>query len=90
MRLIGGKWKGSILWHLHEGPKRFSVLAKEMPGASSKMISQRLKEMEDVGLVVREIGDGRPVKIHYHITDFGRSSLKVLTELKNWAEVHGV
>ncbi len=51
MRLVGGKWKGSILWHLKDKPVRFGDLARQLGRASKKMVTQRLKEMEKDGLV---------------------------------------
>ena len=86
MRLLGGKWKGSILWHLKDGPVRFNDLARQVGGASKKMVNQRLKEMEDAGLVTREVLSTRPVAVAYSITDFGRSALDVLDQLRQWAE----
>ena len=88
MRIIGGKWKGSILWHLKDGPVRFNALARQLGGASRKMIDQRLKEMEAAGLVKREVLSTRPIAVAYEITPFGRSSLKVLELLKDWSESH--
>lgn len=90
MRIIGGKWKGSILWHLQEGPVRFNDLARQLGGASKKMVNQRLKEMEAIGLVKRKVLSTQPVAVAYEITDFGRSSLTVLEQLKEWAEENGV
>jgi len=90
MRIIGGKWKGSILWHLQEGPVRFNDLARQLGGASKKMVNQRLKEMEEIGLVKRNIISTRPVAVAYEITEFGRSSLTVLEQLKDWAEENGL
>ena len=90
MRMIGGKWKGSILWHLGEGPLRFNDLARQMGGASRKMVSQRLREMEEAGLVARKVLDTRPVAVEYSITPFGRSALGVLEQLKDWAEERGI
>ena len=90
MRIIGGKWKGSILWHLQDGPVRFNDLARQLGGASKKMVTQRLKEMEELGLVRRKVLSTRPIAVTYEITDFGRSSLQVLEQLKNWAEDNGV
>ncbi|ANJ66567.1 transcriptional regulator [Halothiobacillus diazotrophicus] len=86
MRVIGGKWKGSILWHLQEGPVRFNDLARQLGGASKKMVNQRLKEMEDIGLIERKVLSTRPIAVAYGITDFGRSTLRVLEQLKDWAE----
>ena len=90
MRIIGGKWKGSILWHLQDGSVRFNDLARQLGGASKKMVTQRLKEMESLGLVRRTVISTRPIAVAYEITDFGRSSLKVLEQLKDWAEANGV
>lgn len=86
MRLIGGKWKGSILWHLKDGPVRFNDLARQLGGASRKMITQRLKEMEDSGLVHRELLSERPIAVNYSITKFGKTALSILEELKCWSE----
>ncbi len=86
MRIIGGKWKGSILWHLKDGPVRFNDLARMLGGASKKMISQRLSEMEETGLLERKVLSSRPVAVTYEITPFGRSALRVLEELKDWSE----
>ncbi|MET0108345.1 MAG: helix-turn-helix domain-containing protein [Candidatus Thiodiazotropha sp.] len=90
MRIIGGKWKGSILWHLQDGPVRFNDLARQLGGASKKIVTQRLKEMEDIGLVKRKVLSTRPIAVAYEITEFGRSSLTVLEQLKDWAEDNGL
>ena len=86
MRLIGGKWKGSILWHLKDGPVRFNDLDRMLSGASKKMLAQRLKEMEADGLLVRKVIHDRPVAVTYEITAFGRSALGVLEQLANWTD----
>ena len=90
MRLLGGKWKGSILWHLKDGPVRFNDLVRQMGGASKKMVSQRLQEMEEAGLVKREVISDRPIAVAYEITDFGRSALDFLETLKDWVESHEI
>ena len=90
MRIIGGKWKGSILWHLQDGPVRFNDLARQLGGASKKMVAQRLREMEEIGLVKRKVLTTRPVAVAYEITEFGRSSLNILEQLKEWAEDNGL
>ena len=86
MRLLGGKWKGSILWHLKDEPVRFNDLARQLGGASKKMVNQRLKEMEEFGMLRRRVLSTRPIAVAYEITDFGRSALDVLEQLKTWAE----
>lgn len=90
MRVLGGKWKGSILWHLKDGPIRFNDLARQLGGASKKMVVQRLREMEETGLVSREVVSDRPIAVTYEITEFGKTALSFLEELKNWAETHQI
>lgn len=90
MRMIGGKWKGSILWHLKDGPVRFNDLARQLGGASKKMVNQRLKEMEAMGLLERRVLSTRPIAVAYEITDFGRSALDVLDQLRVWSEEHDI
>ncbi|MDF1820185.1 MAG: helix-turn-helix domain-containing protein [Alcanivoracaceae bacterium] len=86
MRLIGGKWKGSIIYHLKDGPVRFNDLARMLGGASKKMVDQRLKELEAEGMVVRTVVNERPVAVTYTLTEFGRSALDILEQLRIWSE----
>jgi DNA-binding HxlR family transcriptional regulator len=90
MRVLGGKWKASILWHLKDGPVRFNDLARMLSGASKKMVDQRLKELEIQGLVTREVISDRPIAVAYEITEFGRTALDLLTRLKEWVEEHDI
>ncbi len=90
MRLVGGKWKGSILWHLKDEPVRFGDLARQIGGASKKMVTQRLREMENDGLVKRQVVSTKPFAVTYEITDFGRTTLLFLEELKQWAEEQNI
>ena len=89
-RIIGGKWKGSILWHLQAGPVRFNDLARQLGGATRKMVTERLKELEAQGLIRRNVLSDRPIAVAYEITDFGRSALVVLEQLKEWADEQGI
>ncbi len=90
MRVVGGKWKGSILWHLKDGPVRFNDLARQLGGASKKMVTLRLREMDEAGLVTREVVSDRPIAVVYDITDFGKTTLDFLETLKNWVEQHQI
>ncbi len=86
MRLIGGKWTGSIIYHLKDGPVRFNDLTRMLGGASKKMIDQRLKELEAKNMVIRKVISDRPVAVTYELTDFGRSALDILDRLRVWSE----
>jgi DNA-binding HxlR family transcriptional regulator len=90
MRVLGSKWKGTILWHLQNGPVRFNDLCRLINGASKKMIDQRLKEMEEQKLVKRTVLNTRPIAVSYEITDFGRTALGFLEQLKEWVEQHDI
>lgn len=86
MRIIGGKWTGSILWHLKDGPVRFNDLARMVGGASKKMITERLRQLEAQGLIRRQVVDTSPVSVHYEISDLGRTALGFLDQLRKWSE----
>ena len=86
MRIIGGKWTGSILWHLKDGPVRFNDLSRMIGGASKKMITERLRQLEAQGLVRREVIASKPVSVVYEVTDFGRTALGFLDALRIWSE----
>ena len=86
MRIIGGKWTGTILWHLKDEPVRFNDLSRMIGGASKKMITERLRQLETQGLVRREVGQGKPLSVSYEITAFGRTALGFLDALREWSE----
>jgi len=86
MRILGGKWTGSILWHLQDEPVRFNDLARMVGGASKKMIAERLRHLEEHGLISRQVVDTRPVGVEYHITTYGRTALQCLDALRMWSE----
>lgn len=90
MRILGGKWKASILWHVKDGPVRFNELSRMLGGASKKMVDQRLKELEAQGLVNREVICTRPIAVTYEITEFGRTALDILEKLKDWTEENNI
>ena len=86
MRLLGGKWTGSILWHLKDEPVRFNDLARLIGGASKKMITERLRQLEGQGLVARRVLDTSPVAVEYAITPLGMTALGFLDALRRWTE----
>lgn len=90
MRLIGGKWKGSIIYHLKDEPVRFNDLVRMLGGATKKMVDQRLKELEQEGMVLRKVINERPVAVTYELTEFGRSALDILESLRQWSESYNL
>lgn len=90
MRLIGGKWTASIIYHLKDEPVRFNDLVRMLGGASKKMIDQRLKELEANGMVLRTVINDRPIAVTYELTGFGRSALDILEDLRVWSETNKI
>ncbi|MEM9860761.1 MAG: helix-turn-helix domain-containing protein [Myxococcota bacterium] len=86
MRVFGGKWTASILWHLKDEPVRFNDLSRMVAGASKKMIAERLRHLESHGLVRREVLTTRPLGVAYAITLRGEGALRFLEELRRWSD----
>lgn len=82
--MIGGKYKTLILWKLISGPMRFSELHRTVSGATPKMLTQQLRELENDGLVHREIFPVIPPKVEYSLTEFGKSIRPVLESMYAW------
>ena len=90
MRILGAKWKGSIIYHLKDGPVRFNDLSRMLGGASKKMVDQRLKELENENMVIRRVLNEKPLAVSYELTEFGRSALNILDELRKWSESNDI
>ncbi len=86
VELIGGRWTGAVLRALHTGVHRFSDLAQTIPGISDRMLSERLKELEAEGLVVRKVIPETPVRIDYQLTSKGEALGAVIGAISAWAE----
>ena len=87
--LIHGKWKIDILTRLKHGPIRLSQLRRMLPGASKKMLTQRLREMEEDGLVVRSDRSTKVRHVEYSLaTPLGFSTLRLIDALAQWGRQH--
>ncbi|MET9519480.1 helix-turn-helix domain-containing protein [Streptomyces sp. NPDC002994] len=84
--VMGGKWKGLILFSLDERPLRFGELRRAVPGISERVLILQLKEMEASGLLHRQDFHQVPPKVEYSLTDFGRSLNKAMAPLGQWGE----
>ena len=85
MDLVGGKWKIVILYHLTDRCKRYSELRKELSGVTERTLSLQLKQLEEDGLIVRQVfGEKPPIKVIYSLTDFGKSFVPVLNAILGW------
>jgi DNA-binding HxlR family transcriptional regulator len=86
IELIGKRWTGAILCALTERPMRFGELGKVVPGLSDRLLSQRLRELEEEGLVEREVEAGSPVRVTYSLTEVGNQLDPAIKELQIWAK----
>lgn len=85
MDLVGGKWKTVILYHLKDGPKRYSELLKDMQGVTEMTLSLQLKQLEQDELISRKVfGDKPPIKVVYSLTDFGNTFVPALNAILAW------
>jgi DNA-binding HxlR family transcriptional regulator len=85
IELIGKRWTGAIVCALTEEPLRFGELARAVPGLSDRLLSQRLRELEEEGLVEREVEAGTPVRVTYSLTKKGAELDPAIQELRAWA-----
>jgi len=87
--LIGKKWHTVILHRLLvNGPLGFNRLKEEVDGISSKVLSDALEDLEEKGLVDREIVNEKPVRVEYSLTDLGESLEPVIMEMRDWGLEH--
>jgi DNA-binding HxlR family transcriptional regulator len=88
LNVVSGKWKVPIMISLSFGNKRFSEMAKEIPGITDRMLSKELRYLEMNNLVKRSVYNKVPVVIEYTITPYGKSLKKLIDELYSWGTKH--
>ncbi|WP_409176431.1 winged helix-turn-helix transcriptional regulator [Brevibacillus fortis] len=88
--VIGGKWKGIILYQLLNGTKRFNEFRRLNPGITQFMLTLQLRELERDGIIHREIYKEVPPRVEYSLTDFGRTLEPVIMSMKVWGESYKV
>ncbi len=84
--ILGKKWTPLILRSLMDGPRRFSGMCAYCPGLSDRLLSQRLQELEEAGVVERRVYSERPVVVEYTLTGKGQELREVLEALQRWAD----
>ena len=85
---IGGKWKMIIVYWLAESPKHFAALRQVMPGISQKVLTQQLRELVADVIVRRQPTGAIPAPVEYSLTDYGRSLLPLVEEVRRWGRAH--
>lgn len=86
--LIDGKWKAVILYHLQDGPTRFSELRRRAGTVTPRMLTNQLRELEVDGLIERTVFAQVPPRVEYSLSDRGRSLSPIIAALKQWGDAN--
>lgn len=86
VELVGRRWTGAIIRVLLGGPRRFNEIAAAVPGLSDRLLAERLRELECVGIVARSVDSGPPVRVDYAVTESGAELDSSIQALAKWAE----
>lgn len=88
LEVIGGRWKVLILRELFPGVKRFGQLHRALHGITQKMLTQQLREMEEDGIIHREVYLQVPPKVEYSLTPLGESLKPIIEAMHEWGVMH--
>jgi DNA-binding HxlR family transcriptional regulator len=86
--LLGRRWACVVLGNLSTGPAGFRELARAIGGISDSMLSTRLNDLAEAGLVTRTVDEGPPLSVAYALTDAGHALIPALSQISRWAEDH--
>lgn len=88
LSVVDGRWKGTILWRLSEGPMRTSELRRSIPGITERMLIRHLQELVRDGILVRDAKKSIPPCVHYSISKYGWTLAPVLETICAWGRTH--
>lgn len=89
VEIVADKWAAIVVFALSRGPRRHGELIDLIGGVSRKVLTQTLRRLQGYGLVERHVDAGRPRRIEYSLTDLGRTLIKPVGALTEWAMTHG-
>lgn len=84
LRVIGGKWRPTIIWELHARPQRFGELRRTVAGISEKVLLEELRSLEAAGVVHRAAFDEKPIRVEYSLTAIGAELNQAVHTLAEW------
>ena len=88
IELIGKRWTGAIIHIIMADTRRFHDIRDMIPQVSDRMLSERLKELEQAGLIQRTVYPETPVRIEYSISEKGLALKPVMDEISTWSATH--
>jgi DNA-binding HxlR family transcriptional regulator len=83
--ILGSKWKPCIIWHLRNGPQRYTELQKKMNDVNSKTITTHLRELENLKIISRVVYPEVPPRVEYSLTDYGKALFPVYDAMLTWS-----
>jgi len=86
--VLYGKWKIRLLFFIHQGHQRPSELQRKIPDATRRVLNIQLKELEDHGLVSKEIFPVVPPKVEYSLTELGKTLIPVISAIGEWGDAN--
>lgn len=84
LEMIGGKWKGMILYHLLDETLRFNEIRRRLPGITQRMLARQLRELEASGMVFRQVYAEAPPKVEYYLTSQGKTLAPIIRAMALW------
>ena len=85
-RFLGKRWSAVVLGHLSNGPAGFRDLSRAIDGISDSVLSDRLADLTEGGLITRKVTEGPPMTSSYELTDRGRALMPALEQIARWAQ----
>lgn len=92
MILTKGRWTINIMWNIHQGVNRYGLIRNSIDGISQKMLTQRLKELEEMGLIIRRKSGIGPTqgaslaRVEYSLSTAGKAFVPVMLALCEWGD----
>lgn len=86
LNILSGKWKLKILWHLSKGTTRFNELQRLLGNITTKTLTQQLRELEEQGIVLRNVFPEVPPRVEYSLSEIGDTLKPILGELCEWGK----
>jgi DNA-binding HxlR family transcriptional regulator len=84
IEFLGKRWMGIVIYTLLDGPKRYSEIISSIEGISDRLLTERLRELEKEGLIVKNILNHSPKKVEYELTTAGKELEEVIRVLMKW------
>lgn len=82
--VIGGRWKGIILFHLLGGMRRYNEMRRLIPGVTQRVLTLQLRELEDAGIIDRRVFPEMPPRVEYRLSPFGASLEPIIRMMRDW------